>query len=111
MFPKAVAAYAAAGLDHEDGLLPGGSPATALRAHDRLLTLDRAARGGLALQCGNGNAGAAARTLATGLLIGREGFSAAEAEAWLRLVCPAVVWPPKIPEPMPELGPSGLEAR
>jgi hypothetical protein len=87
----AAATFEEAGLACEDGLLPSGSIGEGLRAHDRLLTLGRTAGGAVALQCGDAVATAALRTLVAGVLIEQEGFGAAEAEAWLRLMCPSKI--------------------
>jgi hypothetical protein len=69
---------------------PRGSPHHLLAAADRLLALLRAAPGAVAVHvqgpgsCGGGSAGV---LLATGLMR-VFGFSAGEAAAWLRMVCP-----------------------
>jgi hypothetical protein len=91
-------AFEAAGLACEDVLLPPGSPAgSLLRAHDRLMTLVRATSGAIALQCGGGGSAlgtsAVAGTVVAAVLMEQEGFGAAEAEAWLRLMCPRLLPP------------------
>jgi hypothetical protein len=102
------AVFEGAGLGYEDGLLlstcgnPGAAQAgcstractAALRTHDRLVTLARAGRGGIALQCGGGAQFARAGTLVLSLLMELEGLSAGEAEAWLRLTCPQLLGVP-----------------
>jgi hypothetical protein len=89
------AAFEAAGLACEDGLLPaggggggGGLGGALLRAHDRLLTLMRAARGAVALQCCDAASAGMTGSVVMAVLIKEEGFGAREAEAWLRLTCP-----------------------
>ena len=85
------AAFEAAGVAYEDGLLLCCEAAELMRGHDRLLTLSRAAGGAIALQCSDTPAASAmvvAGMVVTAVLMEQEGFGAAEAEAWLRLMCP-----------------------
>jgi hypothetical protein len=84
-----VAAFEAVGLACEEDLRPsGGTGASLLRSHDRLMTLVRTAPGAVALLCGGAAAALTAGTVVTAVLMEQEGFGAAEAEAWLRLMCP-----------------------
>ena len=80
------AAMAEVGIDEmELGLDRAGGGM--LRALDRLFTLSQAAPGAVAVVCGEelGVSGAA-ETLVTAYLVGRHGFGAAAAAAWVRLV-------------------------
>jgi hypothetical protein len=84
------AAFEAVGVAFEEGLLPPSQPAAALRAHDRLFTLARAAEGPIALQCSAASV-AAAGTLVSAYLMEQAGFDAGEAKAWLQLMCPELI--------------------
>ena len=85
--PAAAAALADAGVDATElGLERDGGGM--LRALDRLITLSRAAPGAVAVVCGEGGTAGAAETLVTAFLVGRHGFTAAAAAAWVRLAAP-----------------------
>ena len=85
-------AFLECGLDVHDLLLDPRRPSL-LRAIDRVLSLARAAPGAVAVFCGGAGGAdcpAHVRMLAAAYLVSDFGFSAAAADAWVQMLCPAL---------------------